>query len=73
MSLADGTRVLEAEIDFFYMHIDSGKPARFPLVFTERYRPSASGTATYEALPASLGKLGRWPTLNFPSGPVADS
>jgi acyl-CoA thioester hydrolase len=62
LRVVDGERVLEAEIDFFCMNLDSGKPARFPPAFTERYRPLPEVTAAYAALPASSRQLGQWRT-----------
>ncbi len=57
---ADGKRVLEAEIDFFCMNLDSGKPCRFPPEFTDRYVPLPEVLAAYAALPETLRRLGGW-------------
>jgi acyl-CoA thioester hydrolase len=57
---ADGERVLEAEIDFFCMNLDSGRPARFPGAFTERYLPLPEVLIAYESLPAEARRLGQW-------------
>lgn len=62
LRVTDGERLLEAEIDFFCMNLDSGKPARFPPVFTERYRPLPEVVAAYAALPTASRQLGQWRT-----------
>jgi len=62
LRVADGERVLEAEIDFFCMNLDSGKPARFPPAFTEKYRPLPEVAVAYAALPAPSRQLGQWRT-----------
>jgi acyl-CoA thioester hydrolase len=60
LRVADGERVLEAEIDFFCMNIDSGKPVRFPAAFTEHYRPLPEVLAAYDSLPIESRQLGQW-------------
>jgi acyl-CoA thioester hydrolase len=60
LRVADGKRVLEAEIDFFSMNLDSGKPCRFPRVFTECYLPLAPVVDAYAALPDDIRQVGRW-------------
>lgn len=57
---ADGKRVLDAEIDFFCLNLDTGKPCRFPPEFTERYRPMPEVVAAYAELPDEMRQLGRW-------------
>jgi acyl-CoA thioester hydrolase len=56
----DGTRVLEAEIDFFSMNLDTGKPCRFPREFTECYVPIPEVVAAYSEMPDPLRHVGRW-------------
>jgi acyl-CoA thioester hydrolase len=57
---ADGARVLEAEIDFFCLNLDSGKPTRFPAEFTRCYAPLPAIIAAYSQLPQESRQLGRW-------------
>ena len=55
----DGARVLEAEIDFFCLNLDTGKPARFPPEFTACYAPLPEVEAAYAGLPEALRRIGR--------------
>ena len=48
---ADGKRVLDAEIDYFCLNLDTGKPCRFPREFVECYTVDARVAAAYAALP----------------------
>ena len=57
---ADGIRILEAEIDFFCLNLDSGKPCRYPSKFTQCYAPLPDVLAAYAALPAPLRAVGGW-------------
>jgi acyl-CoA thioester hydrolase len=57
---ADGKRVLEAEIDFFCLNLDTGRPCRFPREFTDSYRPLPEVAAAYADLPGALRHMGRW-------------
>jgi acyl-CoA thioester hydrolase len=59
--VADGKRVLEAEIDFFSLNLDTGRPCRFPPEFTECYRPLPEVVAAYANLPKASHHIGRWP------------
>jgi acyl-CoA thioester hydrolase len=61
LRVADGKRVLEAEIDFFSLNLDTGKPCRFPREFTECYKPSPQVVAAYADLPSASRGIGRWP------------
>jgi len=61
LRLSDGKRVLEAEIDFFCLNLDTGRPCRFPPEFIHSYRPIAQVVAEYAQLPATQRCLGRWP------------
>ena len=55
---ADGKRMLDAEIDFFCLNLDTGSPCRFPCEFVENYTVMPEVAAAYEALPASLRHVG---------------
>jgi acyl-CoA thioester hydrolase len=57
---ADGRRMLDAEIDFFCMNLETGKPCRFPPEFTERYKPLPEVVAAYADMPDALRRLGQW-------------
>lgn len=57
---ADDKRVLEAEIDFFSLNLETGKPCRFPREFTECYRPRVEVVAAYAELPQASRHIGRW-------------
>ena len=57
---ADGARMLDAEIDFFCMNLDTGKPCRFPPEFTQRYLPLPEVLAAYDALPDAQRHVGHW-------------
>jgi acyl-CoA thioester hydrolase len=61
LRVADGRRVLEAEIDFFSLNLDTGKPCRFPREFTECYEPLQEVVAAYANLPHGSRHIGRWP------------
>lgn len=56
--VTDGKRVLDAEIDFFCLNLDSGKPCRFPPEFVEYYAVLPQVAAAYQALPATLRRVG---------------
>jgi acyl-CoA thioester hydrolase len=57
---SDGKRVLEAEIDFFSMNLDTGKPCRFPAEFTHCYAPLPAVLAAYAQLSEEACRVGRW-------------
>ncbi len=57
---ADSKRVLEAEIDFFCLNLDTGKPCRFPPEFTVCYKPLPEVVAAYAELPDASRHIGRW-------------
>ena len=61
LRVADGRRVLEAEIDFFSLNLDTGRPCRFPREFTECYKPMQQVLAAYAELTAASRHIGRWP------------
>ncbi len=54
----DGKRMLDAEIDFFCLNLDSGKPCRFPSEFVEHYTVLPDVAAAYEALTPALRHVG---------------
>jgi len=56
----DHARVLEAEIDYFSMNLDTGKPSRFPPEFVRAYAPLPEVAAAYLALPKTARQVGRW-------------
>lgn len=58
LRVADGKRVLDAEIDFFCLNLDTGKPCRFPPAFVEYYAVLPQVAAAYEALPSALRHVG---------------
>ena len=60
LRMADGKRVLEAEIDYFCLNLDSGKPCRFPSEFTECYAVRSPIAAAYADLPGELRHVGSW-------------
>ena len=61
LRVADGRRVLEAEIDFFSLNLDTGRPCRFPREFTECYKPRQEVVDAYAELPSASRHIGRWP------------
>ena len=61
LRVADGRRVLEAEIDFFSLNLDTGKPCRFPPEFALYYKPLQEVVAAYADLSKTAHHIGRWP------------
>jgi acyl-CoA thioester hydrolase len=61
LRVADGKRVLEAEIDFFCLNLDTGRPCRFPREFAVCYKPMQEVVAAYAELPTAARHIGRWP------------
>jgi acyl-CoA thioester hydrolase len=61
LRVADGRRVLEAEIDFFSLNLDTGRPCRFPREFTECYKPRQEVVDAYAELSRTSRHIGRWP------------
>ena len=55
----DGKRILEAEIEYFCLNLNTGKPCRFPHEFVERYLAPPAVIEAYETLPQSLRHIGR--------------
>jgi acyl-CoA thioester hydrolase len=58
LRIADGKRVLEAEIDYFCMNLDTGKPVRFPREFVACITVMPEVAAAYEELPEALRYVG---------------
>jgi acyl-CoA thioester hydrolase len=57
---SNGARVLDAEIDFFCLNLDTGKPSRFPPEFSECYAARPEIVAAYAQLSDESHQLGRW-------------
>jgi hypothetical protein len=49
---------LEAEIEYFCLNLDSGKPARFPSEFAQHYAVIPEVAAAYAALPGGSRVIG---------------
>jgi acyl-CoA thioester hydrolase len=58
LRIADGRRVLEAEIEYFCLNLETGKPGRFAPEFLDRYTVLQQVEAAYAALPGSLRHIG---------------
>ena len=58
LRVADGKRVLDAEVDYFCLNLDTGKPCRFPREFVECYAVNSDVAAAYAALPGALRRVG---------------
>jgi acyl-CoA thioester hydrolase len=58
LRMADGKRVLDAEIDYFCLNLDTGKPCRFPREFVECYTVNSDVAAAYAAFPDALRHVG---------------
>jgi acyl-CoA thioester hydrolase len=58
LRIADGRRVLEAEIEYFCLNLDSGKPGRFAAEFVDRYAVLPPVATAYAALPDSARHTG---------------
>jgi acyl-CoA thioester hydrolase len=58
LRVAGDSRVLEAEIDYFCLNLDTGKPCRFPSEFSERYTVIPEVAAAYADLPDALRHVG---------------
>jgi acyl-CoA thioester hydrolase len=54
----DGKRVLEAEIEYFCLNLDTGKPCRFPAEFSLRYTVTPEVAAAYAQLADSPREVG---------------
>jgi acyl-CoA thioester hydrolase len=58
LRIADGQHLLEAEIDYFCLNLDTGKPCRFPREFIPCYAVLPEVAAAYAVLPDSLRQVG---------------
>jgi acyl-CoA thioester hydrolase len=56
--LSDSKRVADAEIEYFCLNLDTGKPCRFPPEFVRCYVANPQIVAAYEHLPAELRHVG---------------
>lgn len=56
--LSDAKRVADAEIEYFCLNLDTGKPCRFPREFVQCYTVIAEVVAAYARLPAELRHVG---------------
>jgi acyl-CoA thioester hydrolase len=56
--IADGKRVLDAEIDYFCLNLDTGKPCRFPPEFSNGYAVAPNVAEAYAAFPNALRQVG---------------
>ena len=56
--VSDEKRVAEAEIEYFCLNLDSGKPCRFPADFVRCYVVYPEVVAAYEQLPEQLRHVG---------------
>jgi acyl-CoA thioester hydrolase len=59
LRLADGKRVAEADIEYFCLNLDTGRPCRFPREFVECYAVIPEVAAAYERFPLELRHAGR--------------
>ena len=59
LRLSDGKRVADAEIEYFCLNLDTGKPGRFPREFVACYSVMPGVAAAYEKLPNELRHVGR--------------
>lgn len=58
LRLSDNKRVADAEIEYFCLNLDSGKPCRFPPEFVHCYQANPVVVAAYDQLPAELRHVG---------------
>ena len=58
LRVAGSSRVLEAEIDYFCLNLETGRPSRFPSEFSGRYTVIPEVAAAYANLPDSLRHIG---------------
>jgi acyl-CoA thioester hydrolase len=56
--VSDSKRVLDAEIEYFCLNLDTGKPSRFPGEFVGHYTVRPEVTSAYAKLPDSLRHVG---------------
>ncbi len=58
LRIGDGRRVLEAEVDYFCLNLDTGRPCRFPREFAELYVAIPEVVAAYAALAPAERRVG---------------
>jgi acyl-CoA thioester hydrolase len=58
LRIADGKRVLDGEIDYFCLNLDTGSPCRFPAEFTQCYQVLPAVAQAYANLPANSRHVG---------------
>ena len=58
LRIGDAKRVLDAEIDYFCLNLDTGKPARFPREFVDCYTVIPEVAAAYGQLPEAMRYVG---------------
>jgi acyl-CoA thioester hydrolase len=58
LRISDGKRILDAEIEYFCLNLNNGKPCRFPQEFIDRYQANPDIIAAYAELPANLRHVG---------------
>lgn len=58
LRLGDGKRVVDAEIEYFCLNLDTGKPCRFPPEFVDSYKVIPEVAAAYQQLPRELRHIG---------------
>ena len=63
--ISDARRVLEAEVDYFCLNLDTGKPCRFPREFTEMYVAIPEVVAAYADLKPSARRVGHGQRAEF--------
>jgi acyl-CoA thioester hydrolase len=58
LRIGDGRRILDAEIEYFCLNLDTGKPCRFPQAFVDSYRAMPQVIAAYAELSGNLQRVG---------------
>jgi acyl-CoA thioester hydrolase len=58
LRLGDGKRVADAEIEYFCLNLDTGKPCRFPPEFAKSYAVIPEVATAYRQLPHELRHVG---------------
>lgn len=58
LRIEDGHRILDAEIDYFCLNLDTGGPCRFPPEFTRCYQAIPAIAEAYAKLAASARHVG---------------
>jgi acyl-CoA thioester hydrolase len=56
--LSDAKRVIDAEIEYFCLNLDTGKPCRFPQEFVQSYTVMPEVVAAYRQMPRELRHVG---------------